>query len=220
MIRYAPYIDGTIPAFTDETGIVVPFTPNKAVKISNLDGSLIGYLKIDKNNIDWENNISIFKLYDDTASFYDFSNEDDDIINGSWSFFGIKQALVVKNENIELIIDNERYQVLDKELKNLLIDLICCYIKGERVKETINDIAYKFYYGYFPLIPGQFYKVQLAYYEDTNELDYNKLTYSTVGITKYIGSKATLDITNVSSTELEFNYKCDDNTENLDKYEL
>lgn len=74
MIRYAPYIDGTIPAFTAESGIRVPFTPDRAggmaaaagmaLMIKNLDSSYIDTLY----TTDFQNNIAIFDLSDITLS--------------------------------------------------------------------------------------------------------------------------------------------------------
>ena len=80
MIRYAPIIEGTIPAFTSISGIRVPFQHNKAVdwqdvecmvlRIKDLRGNIIGYLVSNKNKIDIDNNIATF--FNNNSKYEDF----------------------------------------------------------------------------------------------------------------------------------------------------
>lgn len=357
MIRYAPYIDGTIPAFTDETGIVVPFTPNKAVgkdaaagmalKISNLDGNLVGGLtsKFLSNNIanftlNNSLNLSIgqyYKLqlaYIDTLEFdktknlfkkdnitniilfglrynikdekffwpendYNSDNEenpyyiyyfDSDKTLAKFNYNDCEFAINYENYSFSFIdtsgntleikfnFNESRIQQFDfnyvpekNELPNgieneLKINdsLFNSYLEKINLKLAFFDSADcgKFIQNHKKYNhSGNIFYLQVTnldntensyyYFEDGNNnekaifLNWNntqiphhlvlqiknsdknylcqsndKLTYSTVGITKYIGSRTTLDITNVTSTGLEFNYECDDSTESLDKYEL
>lgn len=142
MIRYAPYIDGTIPAFTADSGIRVPFTPNKAVGTSA----------------------------------------------------AAKMALMIKN--------------LDSS-----------YITTLYTEDTQNNIAIFDLPEDITLAIGQYYKVQLAYFPKTEEEEKNMpvLTYSSIGITKYIDS-ASIDSINITPSEVQYTYSCEDKTETLYNY--
>jgi len=144
MIRYAPYIDGTIPAFTAESGIRVPFTPDRAGGIAAAAGMALMIKNLDSSYIDtlytteFQNNIATFDSSDITLSI------------------------------------------------------------------------------------GQYYKVQLAYCEripltEEEEENMSALTYSSIGITKYIGS-ASIDNIEITTSEIEFQYNTEDATEALYNY--
>ena len=145
MIRYAPYIDGTIPAFTLEDGIKVPFEHNLAV--GSYNGMVLMFKDINGNNI---------------------------------------QYIETKKQE---------GQVVAFSAANLKLNC------------------------------GDYYKVQLAYYDTIptetvkesgveREIQrYDKLTYSSVGVTKYIGEKVELNI--ISLNPLKYEFKCDDLTEHL-----
>lgn len=140
MIRYAPYIDGTIPAF-DNTKIIVPFTPNKAVGEGAAAGMVLRVKEMNGSAID------------------DISTED---IQNNVAYFNLPTGLIV----------------------------------------------------------GKYYKVQLAYKETSDE-NPSSLTYSSVGITKYIGNTSLSIVSEETSIDqIKYRYSCADLSENLYDYTL
>lgn len=122
-ILYSPYIEGSIPAFTSESGLQVPFANNPGVGFN-----------------EW--NVMTAKITSMSP-------------NSEVSYNLSKIAYVSKYFNNSEKITASKATFIDPVLDNL--------------------------------IPGEFYKVQLAYGENFNE-DKTLLNYSTVGVARYLGA--------------------------------
>lgn len=175
-----PLIEGTIPAFYSENGMVkitIPFSMNRAVSASQVTGFAIRIKTVQSSSYLYTGRLT------DTARF---SLEDSPWVEfylGGYTLSSLKDTLISLNNSLK---DATKTEAQIQQIKEEIV------LTEARIteQEFVNKIKV-----------GQFYKCQIAYLDSNEEVGY----YSSVGVGKYT-IKPNLSISNLSSGSVNMHY--------------
>lgn len=177
-----PLIEGTIPAFYSENGMVkitIPFSMNRAVSASQVKGFAIRIKTVQSSSYLYTGRLI------DTARFNLEDSSWVEFYLGGYSLSSLKDTLIGLNNSLK---DQTKTEEEIQQIKENIV------LTEARIaeQEFVNKIKI-----------GQFYKCQIAYLDSNEEVGY----YSSVGIGKYT-TKPNLSISNLSSGSVNMHYYC------------
>lgn len=177
-----PLIEGTIPAFYSENGMVkitIPFSMNRAVSASQVKGFAIRIKTVQSSSYLYTGKLT------DTARFNLEDSPWVEFYLGGYTLSSLEDTLTSLNNSLK---DQTKTEDEIKQIKENIV------LTEARIaeQEFVNKIKV-----------GQFYKCQIAYL-DTSEIP-EVGYYSSVGIGKYT-TKPNLSISNLSSGSINMHY--------------
>lgn len=175
-----PLIEGTIPAFYSENGMVkitIPFSMNRAVSASQVRGFAIRIKTAQSSSYLYTGRLI------DTARYNLENSPWVEFYLGGYSLVSLKDTLTSLNNSLK---DQTKTEEEIQQIKENIV-LVEARIAEQ---EFVNKIKI-----------GQFYKCQIAYLDSNEEVGY----YSSVGVSKYT-TKPNLSISNLSSGSVNMHY--------------